>query len=65
MLFRSALWDAAKSAPDTALTASFDVNGSTFTLDVFPNFPSAGGGAADVLTTTVELRVPDGEAARA
>lgn len=60
-----ALWDAAKSAPDTALTASFDVNGSTFTLDVFPNFPSAGGGAADVLTTTVELRVPDGEAARA
>jgi hypothetical protein len=59
-----ALFDAAKTAPDTALTASFDANGSTFTCSVYPAFPSAGGGAADVLTTTVELRIPDGSIAR-
>lgn len=60
-----ALWDAAKTAPDTALTFSFDANGSTFTGSCFPNFPAAGGGAVDVLTTTVELIVEDGSVTRA
>jgi len=60
-----ALFDAANSAPDTAVAFSFDANGSTFTGNVFPNFPSAGGGAVDVLTTTVELIVEDGNVARA
>ena len=60
-----ALWDAANTAPDTALTFSFDANGSTFTGNVFPNFPSAGGGAVDVLTTTVTFVVEDGSVARA
>jgi hypothetical protein len=60
-----ALWDAAKAAPDTALAASFDANGSTFTCNVFPAFPTAGGGAVDVLTTTVELIVEDGSVTRA
>lgn len=60
-----ALWDAAKSAPDTALTFSFDANGSTFTGSCFPNFPAAGGGAVDVLTASVELIVEDGLVTRA
>jgi hypothetical protein len=60
-----ALWDAANTAPDTGISASFDANGSTFTMDVFPNFPTAGGGAVDVLTTTVELVVVEGSVARA
>jgi hypothetical protein len=60
-----ALWDAAKATPDTALAASFDANGSTFTCNVFPAFPTAGGGAVDVLTTTVELIVEDGSVTRA
>lgn len=55
-----ALWDAAKTAPDTAVTFSFDANGSTFAGSCFPNFPAAGGGAVDVLTATVELIVEDG-----
>lgn len=59
-----ALWDAAKTAPDTAIAASFDANGSTFTCNVFPAFPTAGGGAVDVLTTTVELVVEDGSVTR-
>ena len=60
-----ALWDAANTAPDTGIAASFDANGSTFTMDVLPNFPTAGGGAVDVLTTTVELVVVDGSVTRA
>lgn len=60
-----ALWDAAKTSPDTAISASFDANGSTFTCSVFPAFPTAGGGAVDVLTTTVELVVEDGSVTRA
>ncbi len=35
----SALWDAANSAPDTSLAFSFDVNGDTFTGNVFPVSP--------------------------
>lgn len=59
-----ALWDAAKTAPDTALAFSFDANGSTFTGNCFPAFPSAGGGAVDVLTATVALVVEDGSVTR-
>jgi hypothetical protein len=59
-----ALWDAAAATPDTALAASFTANGSVFTCDVFPNFPVVGGGAVDVLTTTVELVVEDGSVLR-
>ena len=60
-----ALWDAAKAAPDTALSFSFDANGSTFTGSCFPAQPSAGGGAVDVLTTSVSLVVEDGSVSRA
>lgn len=60
-----ALWDAANSAPDTAVTFSFDANGSTFTGDVFPVKPDAGGAATDALTVTIELVVEDGSVTRA
>jgi hypothetical protein len=60
-----ALWDATASAPDTALAFSFDANGSTFTGSCFPNYPAAGGGAVDVLTTTVDLVVDQGSVTRA
>lgn len=60
-----ALYDASVSSPDTALAFTFDVGGSTFTGFVFPVAPAAGGGAVDVLTTTVELVVKDGAVARA
>jgi len=61
----SALWDAASSAPDTALPFSFDVNGDTFTGNVFPVFPTVGGAATDVLTTSLSFVVEDGTVARA
>lgn len=55
------LWNAANSAPDTALTFSFVANtGATFTGSVFPNFPSAGGSAPDAITTSVQMIVKDG-----
>lgn len=60
-----ALWDAAKAAPDTGVTFSFDANGSTFSGSVLPNYPAAGGGAVDVLTATVELTVVNGTVTRA
>ena len=59
------LWDATAAAPDTAVTFSFDANGSTFTGSCFPNYPAAGGGAVDVLTTTVDLVVDQGTVTRA
>ena len=60
-----ALWDATLTAPDTGISASFDANGSTFTCNVFPNYPPVGGGAVDVLTTSVEFVVVEGTVARA
>jgi hypothetical protein len=59
------LWDKALANPDTAIAFSFDADGSTFTGNCFANYPVAGGGAVDVLTTTVELVVEDGTVARA
>jgi hypothetical protein len=60
----SALWDAALSAPDTALTFSFDVNGDTFAGSVYPVFPTVGGAATDVLTTSLSFVVNDGAVTR-
>lgn len=61
----AALFDAALAAPDTALSFSFDVNGDIFSGTCYPNSPSIGGGAVDVLTTTVELAVVNGTITRA
>lgn len=61
----SALWDAAKTSPDTSLAFSFDVNGDTFTGNLFPVFPTVGGAATDVLTTSLSFVVEDGAVSRA
>jgi hypothetical protein len=60
-----ALWDAANSAPDTSIEFSMDANGSTFTGDIFPVKPDAGGAATDALTVTVEFVVVGGAVTRA
>jgi len=52
------LWDAAKTAPDTSLAFTFVAGGSPYSTisgKVFPAYPAQGGGAVDVLTTTVSL----------
>jgi hypothetical protein len=56
-----ALWNAAKTAPDTTLAFTFVANtGATFTGNVYPAFPDAGGAAADALMATVELVIDEG-----
>jgi hypothetical protein len=55
-----ALFNAANSAPDTGISFSADANGATFTGDVFPAFPSAGGTAPDAVTASVSLKIVDG-----
>jgi hypothetical protein len=56
-----ALWNAAKTAPDTTLSATLVANtGVTFTFEVFPSFPDAGGTAPDALTASVELTIAEG-----
>jgi len=60
-----ALWDAADSAPDTAIPFELDANGSTFTGNIFPVKPDAGGAATDALTVSVEFVVVDGAVTRA
>jgi hypothetical protein len=61
----SAIWDAANTDPDTSLAFSFDVNGDVFTGNLFPTFPTVGGAATDVLTTSISFIVEDGTVARA
>jgi uncharacterized protein with NAD-binding domain and iron-sulfur cluster len=57
-----ALWNAAKSAPDTPIAFSFTANtGSVFTGNVYPVFPDAGGAAADALMATLEFTIQDGD----
>jgi len=60
-----ALFDAAGAAGDTGIAFSFDANGSTFTGEVFPTFPTSGGAATDALTTSVSFVVVDGSVSRA
>jgi len=57
-----ALWNAADTAPDTALAFTFVANtGATFTGNVFPSFPDAGGTAPDALTVSVTMTVAEGD----
>jgi hypothetical protein len=60
-----ALFDAAGAAGDTGIAFSFDANGSVFTGDVFPVFPTSGGAATDALTTSISFVVVDGAVSRA
>ena len=60
----SALWDAANTSPDSTLSFSFDVNGDTFAGSLYPSFPTVGGAATDVLTTSLSFVVNDGSVSR-
>lgn len=56
-----ALWNAANTSPNTKLPFTFVANsGATFTGDVYPSFPDAGGTAPDALTVSVVLTVDQG-----
>lgn len=60
-----ALWNLANTAPDTAIVAVLKVGAvagviPTYTFNVFPVFPPLGGGANDVLTTSLSFVVEDG-----
>jgi hypothetical protein len=57
---------AASTAPNTSLAYSFTAaTGAVFTGNVFPVFPTVGGAATDVLTTSLSFVVEDGSVARA
>ena len=57
-----ALWNAADTAPDTAIAVTFVANtGATFTFDVLPQFPDAGGVAPDALVSSLEFTIVDGD----
>jgi hypothetical protein len=55
-----ALFDASTSTPDTVLAATMVVNGVTFTFDVYPNYPTVGGAANDVVTSSVTFTIKGG-----
>tara|TARA_R110000868_G_scaffold135518_1_gene348098 strand:- start:8669 stop:9061 length:393 start_codon:yes stop_codon:yes gene_type:complete len=50
-----ALWNAASSAPNTALPVSMTVNGVVYVFQVQPIFPSLGGTAPDALTASLSF----------
>jgi len=57
-----ALWSAADTAPDTALTFSFTgASGAVFSGSVYPVYPDVSGTAPDAQTITVTFVVKDGE----
>lgn len=57
-----ALWSAADTAPDTALTFSFTAaTGAVFTGSLYPVYPPIGGTAPDAQTVSLTFTVKDGE----
>ena len=57
-----ALWTAADTAPDTALSFSFTAaTGAVFSGSVYPVYPEVGGTAPDAQTVTLTMVVKDGE----
>lgn len=57
-----ALWTAADTAPDTALTFSFTAaTGAVFAGSVYPVYPEIGGTAPDAQTVSITFVVKDGE----
>lgn len=57
-----ALWNAADAAPDTPIAATLVANtGATFTFNVLPVFPDAGGTAPSELTTSLTFTVVNGD----
>ena len=56
-----ALWAAAESAPDTAITITLAaVTGAQFVFGVMPEFPTAGGAGIDAQTVTFNFKVYQG-----
>ena len=52
-----AMWTAASSAPNTALTYTYTAaTGAVFTGSVYPSFPDAGGTGKDAQTVTFTLQ---------
>ena len=52
-----AMWTAASTAPNTALTYSFTAaTGAIFSGSVYPSFPDAGGSGKDAQTVTITLQ---------
>lgn len=57
-----ALWNAADTAPDTALTFSFTAaSGAVFSGSLYPVYPPIGGTAPDAQTVSLNFVVKDGE----
>ena len=57
-----ALWTAADTAPDTALTFSFTAaTGAVFSGSLYPVYPEVGGTAPDAQTVSLTFVVKDGE----
>lgn len=56
-----ALWNAAKTAPDTGLAFTATANtGAVFTGSVMPSFPPAGGSGFDAQTVSVSMVIVGG-----
>lgn len=56
-----AMFNEAQDNPDTGLAFTFVANtGATFTGEILPNFPAAGGSAPGELTTSVEFKIVNG-----
>ena len=56
-----ALWAAAESAPDTAITVTLTaVTGAQFVFGIMPDFPTAGGAGIEAQTVTFNFKVYQG-----
>ena len=52
------LWGVSESAPNTGISTVFTAaTGATFTFQILPNFPSAGGTAPDAQTVSLSFQV--------
>lgn len=52
------LWGVTESAPDTGINVAFTAaSGASFTFQVLPSWPSAGGAATDAQTVTFAFQV--------
>jgi len=52
------LWGVAESAPDTGIATVFTAaSGATFTFDILPDFPSAGGSGIEAQTVSFSFTV--------
>lgn len=57
--FADALWTAATTAPDTAISFILASNGQSFTGSLLPEVPNVGSAGSDVQTWSVTFQVVD------